>query len=271
MVGSAAAGADALSRGRTEKETLTHEGAGMDAAQLRKAVEGIKWFHTIDLGQGVVTPGFDRSPEKLERICLPADMSGRSVLDVGAWDGFFSFECERRGATRVLATDHFAWHAQASGGKAGFELARRVLGARVEDRDIDVMDLAPERVGAFDIVLLLGVLYHLKNPVEAVRRVASVCRQLLVLETEVDLLWFPRPAVAFHLSHRLRGDDTNACAPNVSWLIEMLQNEGFRTVRVVNRYSLVKRVARAASWKWRFGEPLLGGIQRGRVTVHAER
>ena len=76
---------------------------------LRAAVARQGWFHTIDLGGGIVTPGRDESPRKLGWIGLPADLSGRSVLDVGAWDGFFSFECERRGAARVVALDGPAW------------------------------------------------------------------------------------------------------------------------------------------------------------------
>ena len=66
-----------------------------------------------------------------------------SVLDVGAWDGFFSFEAERRGAARVLAIDSFSWEGDGWGSKAGFELAHEALGSRVESRTIDVLDLSP--------------------------------------------------------------------------------------------------------------------------------
>ena len=100
-----------------------------------------------------------------------ARSKGLSVLDIGAWDGFFSFECERRGASRVVAADYFSWHGSGWGTKAGFTLARDVLGSKVEDVDIDVMDLTPERVGTFDLVLFLGVLYHLRHPLLALERV----------------------------------------------------------------------------------------------------
>jgi tRNA (mo5U34)-methyltransferase len=125
---------------------------------------------------------------RLARLDLPASLEGRTVLDVGAWDGFFSFEAERRGASRVVATDHYSWHGLGWGtgdGKAGFELARTALGSRVEDVDIDVMDLSPERVGTFDVVLFLGVLYHLRHPLLALERIASVADDLLVAETVV--------------------------------------------------------------------------------------
>ena len=172
----------------------------MTTDELRAQVQSLRWYHSIDLGRGVVTPGVDNSPERLARVRLPADLSGRSVLDIGAWDGFFSFEAERRGATRIVATDHYAWHGVGWGtgqGKAGFALARAALNSRVEDVDVDVMDLSPERVGTFDVVFFLGVLYHLPNPLLALERVAAVTGDMLILETVVDMVGVARPAAAF--------------------------------------------------------------------------
>jgi tRNA (mo5U34)-methyltransferase len=142
----------------------------MYGEDVRRRVEALRWYHTIDLGQGIVTRGVDDTPLRLARLDLPSSFAGRSVLDIGAWDGFFSFDAERRGASRVVATDHYSWHGPGWGtndGKAGFKLAREILGSRVEDDDIDVMELSPERVGTFDVVLFLGVLYHLRHPLLA--------------------------------------------------------------------------------------------------------
>src|SRR5215510_9711530 len=164
-------------------------------ADLRARVDAIRWYHSIDLGEGLVTPGVDDTPVRLARLDLPTSFTGLSVLDVGAWDGFFSFEAERRGAARVLATDMFAWRGPTWSTKAGFELARAALGSRVEDLEIDVMDISPERVGVFDIVFFLVVLYHLPHPLLALKRLASVTRRLLVVETVVDMIGIRRPAV----------------------------------------------------------------------------
>ena len=106
------------------------------------------WFHTIDLGHGIVTAGRDESPRKLGWIQLPGDLRGRTVLDVGAWDGFFSFECERRGADRVVALDGPAWQAPewgpgGFGTRSGFDLARRALGSRVEDVELELDAISP--------------------------------------------------------------------------------------------------------------------------------
>src|SRR5215217_7219370 len=142
----------------------------MDSEELRAEIQRVIWYHTIPLPGGITTPGVDNTPSRLPKMRLPDDLSGRTVLDIGAWDGYFSFEAERRGASRVVAADYYAWHGVGWGtgqGKAGFQLARQALGSRVEDVDIDVMDLSPDRVGSFDVVLFLGVLYHLPNPLLA--------------------------------------------------------------------------------------------------------
>ncbi len=245
----------------------------MDEQDLRVKADSIRWYHRIDLGQGVVTRGVDNSPERLARVQLPPDLSGRSVLDVGAWDGFFSFEAERRRASRVVATDHYAWHGTGWGtgqGKAGFELARTVLNSRVEDVDIDVMDLSPERVGSFDVVLLLGVLYHLPHPLLALQRVASVTSHLLILETVVDMVGLSRPAAAFYPDRELNDDPTNWWGPNHAAVAGMLRSAGFARVEVTTPpKSAAFRLARAVK-HWLTGRNSLAcAFRQDRAVFHA--
>jgi tRNA (mo5U34)-methyltransferase len=109
----------------------------------------------------------------------------------------------------VVAADYYSWHGSGWGTKAGFQLARRALGSRVEDVDIDVMDLTPERVGTFDVVLFLGVLYHPPHPLLALERIAAVTRDLLIVETVVDMAGVRRPAAAFYPGRELNDDPTN--------------------------------------------------------------
>jgi len=244
----------------------------MPATDLQSRVAAIRWYHTIDLGGGIVTPGVDDSPLRLARAQLPESLNGLTVLDIGAWDGFFSFECERRGAARVVAADHFSWHGPGWGTKAGFMLAREALGSRVEDIDIDVMDLSPERVGTFDVVLFLGVLYHLRHPFLALERVASVTRDRLILETVVDLVGLQRPAMAFYPGRELNNDPTNWWGPNTAAVEAMLQSVGFARVRTVTPTpSAPYRAARAVYHRLRGKNGLREAFRQDRAVFHAYR
>jgi tRNA (mo5U34)-methyltransferase len=210
--------------------------------ELRRRVREVNWFHTIDLGDGIVTEGRSQPALILPRLRLP-DLTGKTVLDIGAWDGFYSFEAERRGAARVVATDSFSWGGAGWGTKAGFELAREALGSHVEDVEIDVMDLDPSRLGTFDVVLFLGVLYHMRDPLGALERAAAMTGGLLVVETEVGMLMHRRPAAAFYPGDELAGDHTNWWAPNPAAVLGMLRAVGFSDVEVAWRRSLPRRVA----------------------------
>jgi tRNA (mo5U34)-methyltransferase len=241
----------------------------VDREQLQLEVGRHEWFHAMDLGQGVVTPGrIDVARQTLPRLKLPASLAGKTVLDIGAWDGFFSFEAERRGARRVLATDSHAWYTR----KPAFELARRALGSKVEDCDIDVMDLAPERIGTFDVVLFLGVLYHMRHPMLALEKVLSVCADHLILETVTDLTWTRYPVMRFYPGSELAGDASNWFGPNPAALVGMLKAVGFKRVEIVSpQYrSLAYRIGRAIL-KRRMYSPFWPAIQNDRIVVHAWR
>mgnify|MGYP001210646849 CR=1 FL=1 len=241
----------------------------MDREQLKLEVGRHEWFHAMDLGQGVVTPGrIDVAKQTLPRLKLPASLAGKTVLDIGAWDGFFSFEAERRGAERVLATDSHAWYTR----KPAFELARRALGSKVEDYDIDVMDLSPERIGSFDVVLFLGVLYHLRHPMLALEKVRSVCAGHLILETVTDLVWTRYPVMRFYPGSELAGDASNWFGPNPAAVVGMLKAVGFSRVEIVTpRFRpLLYRVGRAIVRR-RMYKPFWPAIQNDRIVVHAWR
>jgi tRNA (mo5U34)-methyltransferase len=246
--------------------------ARMPTEDLRARVDAVRWYHSIDLGSGVVTRVTDETPYRLARLNLPSSFSGKTVLDIGAWDGFFSFEAERRGASRVVAADYYSWHGTGWGTKAGFTLAREVLKSKVEDVDIDVMDLSPERVGTFDVVFFLGVLYHLPHPLLALERVASVARDLLILETVVDLVGVRQPAAAFYPGRELNNDPTNWWGPNVPAVTAMLQTVGFRrTVVVTPQRSALYRAARAASHQLQGKDTFRLAFRRDRAVFHARK
>lgn len=146
------------------------------------------WFHRIDLGDGIFTKtesvmgepvDHPRETWELVQQCLPADLRGKSVLDVGCNGGFYSVEVKRRGAGRVLGVDGQRQHVR----QALF--VRKVLGLELEFRRLSVYDLRPGTIGRFDITLALGLVYHLKHLVFALERLYEVTNELLIIESAI--------------------------------------------------------------------------------------
>jgi tRNA (mo5U34)-methyltransferase len=204
--------------------------------ELRRKAFARQWWHRIDLGHGIITPGLDDSPFKLAQLNMPLRLDGWTVIDVGAWDGFFSFEAERRGAKRVLATDYVLWTRTGMESKEGFDIAKLALNSRVEEMLIRVEDLSSSTVGQFDLVLFLGVLYHAENPMLYLRNIHSICKRMAIVETVVDALDYPRPAAVFYPGSTLNNDPSNFWGPNRAAVEAMLQEVGFKTVKYVNQY-----------------------------------
>lgn len=179
--------------------------------KLIERVNAQGWYHTIDLAPGLTTPGwFDVRPY-VEHYGLPERMDGMRVLDVGTWDGFWAFEMERRGA-EVVALDvnteaEYDWpprrrpavYSDAYRG-TGFELAREILGSKVERVHCNIYDADPGRLGTFDLVFCGAVLIHLRDQLLALERLASVCAGRLIIAEEYDRLsdLVPFPVSRYH-------------------------------------------------------------------------
>jgi len=268
-----------------------------------------EWYHSIELAPGVVTPG--RAPlahwqTALHQLRLP-DLRGKRVLDIGAYDGFFSFAAERAGAARVVALDHYAWSvdmvgymrdwrsARADGatipaphdtahwrpdalpGRRPFDAARACLGSKVEPVFGDFMTLDPEVLGRFDVVLFLGVLYHLEEPLTAVRRVERLTAPggLCVIETEATEIpgSGSRALCEFFPGQELNADASNWWVPNRAALLGFCRAAGFRSadalpaVRPAGFARRTVRLLRRAAAATR----LLNVPVRHRLVVHANR
>ncbi len=165
-----------------------------DSAEVRSVP---RWRHRIRLPDGSITPGTQDTAAQLAVMDLPADLTGKTVLDIGCSDGFFSFECERRGAARVVGFDNYS--SPYIDAPHGFAVAHRLLQSRVELVLGDLRrDLAA--LGTFDLVLFLGVLYHLKDPLGGLESVATACTDHLIVETAVTP---PRVGWKWNLLRRL--------------------------------------------------------------------
>jgi tRNA (mo5U34)-methyltransferase len=175
-----------------------------DAERVRDSVP--LWFHTFALAPGVYTPGIARD-HGYRLAVLGADrFAGRSVLDVGAFDGFYSFLAEVRGARRVVAVDneqYVDWVRARFGvtltGGAGFRAIAGLLASRVEYRRMDVLDV-PELGERFDVVLCFGILHRVTNPIALLRALADVLTPggEVVLETYGSRLAADAPAIEVH-------------------------------------------------------------------------
>jgi tRNA (mo5U34)-methyltransferase len=204
---------------------------------LAEEVSRVKyWRHSIDLGHGIVTPGF-QTPENHEFLLrafrLP-DLHGMTFLDVGAWDGYYSFAAERMGASRVVALDHYVWE-QPQFGKDGFDLAHRVLKSRVEVVWDDFMTTDLTMLGTFDVVLFSGILYHLQHPLLALQRLVEVTAGSAFIETHAVCIegYEDLPLIRFYETNELADDSTNWWGPTLPALEAMCRAAGFRAVEIL--------------------------------------
>jgi tRNA (mo5U34)-methyltransferase len=189
------------------------------------------WWHSIDFGDGVVSKG-QITPDGHRFIAsfFPNDLNGKTVLDVGAWDGYYSFECEKRGA-QVTAIDtnmHMRGH-------KGFEVAKQLLCSQVEHYEMDFLDVSDKLNKTFDVVLFLGVLYHLKDPLLALEALYKITDEVLILETHYIELGDDTPLMRFYPGTELNNDPTNWWGPNIAAVVSMLEVAGFKDVEVVSK------------------------------------
>jgi tRNA (mo5U34)-methyltransferase len=160
---------------------------------LQARIDEIEWYHDFDFGNGLrARSAIDNVDnvrlvwrfieDQLDKI----DFRGKSVLDIGAWDGYWSFYAERRGARSVVATDD---PTQNWAGSQGIHLARELLGSNIIVRqDISIYDLAALNQ-QFDVILCLGVYYHLRDPFYGFTQIRHCCHQQSVVIAEGELGW----------------------------------------------------------------------------------
>jgi len=233
----------------------------MDRATLAAAVRRYGWYHTLELGDGVVTQGmFDHRPA-LGSFLVPADLSGMRCLDVGTMDGFWAFEMERRGAAEVVATDvddpeSLDWPRSLRAQTVKtldiekgerFELAREALESTVKRVLRSVYELDTD-LGEFDFVFCGDLLVHLKDPITAVENIRKVCRGSATICNPITRFRFRRgrPLAAFDGI-----DNFQWWALSEDTLVRMMQAAGFTRVERGKQFELPP-VSRG-SWRGRRG------------------
>lgn len=158
----------------------------MSREELIEQVHRLPWAQTIDLGDGIRTPGeWGNHNPTLWTAFDHIDFKGKKVLDIGCWDGLWTFEAEKRGASEVYATDLIS---QRNFRQPTFELAQNCLGSRAKYFPrLSVYDVESLGVHDFDVVLFAGVYYHLKDPLKALSSLRRVMKEggLILVEGAV--------------------------------------------------------------------------------------
>jgi len=204
------------------------------------------WYHRIELPYGIITPGW--APINPLAYRIPDTLNGKRVLDIGAWDGYWTFEALKRGAKEVVAIDDFsdylgsldknqrkAWEP--------FDLCRSALGYS-EDRckriDMSVYDIDEETLGLFDIVFFFGTLYHLRHPLLALDKISAICKNEICIESAILDDFSPyrggfghgypgqQMVMEFYPGKQYGNNETNWWAPTLYCLMNMTFAAGFR-------------------------------------------
>jgi tRNA (mo5U34)-methyltransferase len=228
-----------------------------EEVDLAHEVARYRWYHTLELADGVVTEGMFDHRAAVDRYLVPDDLSGMRCLDVGTMDGFWAFEMERRGAREVLATDVGQvddldwpplWRRRIEPTldetkEARFELAHTALGSSVQRIERSVYELGSD-LGEFDLIFCGDLLVHLKDPITAIQRMRSVCRGSAIVCNPVKRFRFAgrRPIAQFDGI-----DEFQWWLLNEAALKRMMLATGFARVEVGPSFELPARGA--GSWK----------------------
>lgn len=190
----------------------------MTNEEIKKQVEAIDWWHSIEIPGYGLTPGREPHPRLRDGYMnIPKDLTGKYVLDIGAWDGLYSFVAEERGADCVLAVDTYPK------GIKGIALAKYLRKSKVSIYCSSIYDL--DYNNTFDVVFMFGLLYHVEDPIGALKTAHSVLVTggLLILETDT----WPNSGTAMYFRPGYADDPTNVWYPTEECIHEMLVYCGF--------------------------------------------
>lgn len=236
---------------------------------LRELVGAGRWYHTLELGDGVVTAGEYDLRGVVSRLPWP-DLRGARCLDVGSRDGFYAFEMERRGAAEVVSLDlddpgeidfpggappREAVQRELDDGNAAFGIAREALGSRVQRVHRSVYALDPAEVGRFDFAVIATLLLHLRDPIRALVALRGVTDRLLVNEAVVPSLDVLRRRPLAELSTL---DGPFWWLANPAGLARMLEGAGFAVEAQGRPYLVPWGAGHRPGWSAVIRRPLRG-------------
>jgi len=241
----------------------------MTKQELLEQVNKIQWMHTIDLGDGVVTPGKWPTSPLMKKAFEATDFKGKKVLDIGTCSGLWSFEAEKRGASEVYSIDYLThvgyWCSPE------YRLAHKVLKSKaIYNPDLNIYDIEKLNIDDFDIIIFSGLYYHLKHPLLAfskLRRVLNTGGKLIVegpVYPDEELSF-----ATFHYHDVANSDRSNWWCPSTKCLREWIECSFFNIERTIGKSSqahgLLDRIKEA-------GRTLMGKKipYRQRIVIIAE-
>jgi tRNA (mo5U34)-methyltransferase len=223
------------------------------------------WYHRIELPSGDITPGW--APICAEKYAIPTDLTGKRVLDIGAWDGYWTWEALKRGAKEVVAIDDFSDNLGCLKERTKwdtFDLCREAFGfvnididpepnyplkywendkkQRVRRLEMSVFDISEEDLGRFDIVFFFGTVYHLKHPLLALEKISAICDGEIYIETAALDDYSPYRNVIgkgyndndvvmeFYPGKQYGNNENNWWVPTLQCLGAMVASVGFKNV-----------------------------------------
>jgi tRNA (mo5U34)-methyltransferase len=200
--------------------------AARETAEALSGDTSIVWHQRFQLAETVWSPGVHDIEQLVDRLTLPARLDGLSVLDIGTCNGGAAFIAERRGAERVVGVDiyppsHF-----------GFDRIREGFGSNAEFDQASIYDLPRILDEQFDVVLFLGVLYHLRHPLLAIDSLRKLTRGTVYVETAVCAARPEGAHVEFYATDALQGDGSNWFVPSTTCLSDWFTSSGFTADRV---------------------------------------
>lgn len=207
--------------------------------EIKEQAEKIKWWHSIQIpsddGQVYTTKGeVDHCSEELatSRFGMPLDLTGKSVLDIGCWDGYFSFLAEKRGASYVLGIDMLQGCSHHEQGTDGFFFAKNALNSNVNFLKASLEEYALHNGNDYDVVFYYGVLYHVENPIAELKHLSGLTKDYALIETAISQKnEINRPFWEF--LNGFDNDHTNFWYPNILGLVSALLYVGFKKVQVI--------------------------------------
>jgi len=194
--------------------------------QLNDKISKIRWFQLIPLGTKVTTTGnYLPHYDKAIFDALPKDFTNKSVLDIGTCDGKWAFESEKRNAKRIVAVD--AWQTSFDQNEKPFRICKEIFNSKAVLYTLDVLDV--EKLNEkFDVILFLGIFYHMMDPFLALQKLFDVCNELVIMEGEI--LQSEQPISYCFKSGELNDDVTAVFAFSPSFIETYALRIGFKKV-----------------------------------------